>query len=158
MKQLSILLSAILISGCSQLVAEDTQGRDPSGAESLEFLSGSWGSEHGGEWSEEYWSHARANTMIGYGRSGREDDLNSYEFLRIVTREDGSVVYIAAPGGGEATQFALLRSTQSSAIFENGEHDFPQRISYSREGDTLNVEISLIDGSQAIGWSLQRAN
>lgn len=154
MKSVSVLVAAGLIGACGQAAADSPR----VGAERLEWLSGTWHSEHEGQWSEEHWSSVRAGMMIGTGRSGNRDSLTSFEFLRIVTLEDGKVVYLASPGGGEATKFALAESDETSARFENSDHDFPQRISYSRKGDTLSVEISLIDGSEAVGWMLTRSD
>ena len=37
--------------------------------------------------------------------------------------------------------------------FSNPAHDYPQRIRYWREGDTLHAEIALLDGSRAVQWS-----
>lgn len=86
--------------------------------------------------------------MIGTGRSGSGDELGSFEFLRIETGSEGEAVYVAAPGGGTPSRFKLVRSDGTSAIFENSDHDFPQRISYTRNGDSLAVAISTLDGSQ----------
>ena len=158
MRYFTVMVCAGLLAGCTQAQGQASKEEMQLAEPELAFLSGSWTSEHEGEWSEEHWSGQRGKVMMGYGRSGAGDELNSFEFLRIEQRDDGTTVYLAAPGGGQATEFALSQSTSSSAVFENAEHDFPQRISYSREGDELAVEISTLDGDQAIGWTLLRTN
>jgi len=57
------------------------------------------------------------------------------------------------PNGGAPVEFAMVKQDDSSIEFANPTHDFPQRIRYWREGDTLHAEIALIDGSRAIAWS-----
>jgi len=37
-------------------------------------------------------------------------------------------------------------------VFENRDHDYPQRIRYWREGEVLMAEISLADGSKPMRW------
>ncbi len=154
MKNSFVIGGLALLLGCAG-VANDTASE---GAKGLEWLSATWTNDHDGQWSEERWSNAKGKMMIGTGRSGSGDELQSFEYLRIMTEDDGSLTYVAAPGGGDATEFALAEAAANSAIFENAEHDFPQRISYRREGDTLFVEISAIDGSNAIAWEMQKAD
>lgn len=52
------------------------------------------------------------------------------------------LAYIAQPSGRPPTPFRLLRIGEHEAVFENPEHDFPQRITYSRpEASRLLVGI-----------------
>ncbi len=51
---------------------------------------------------------------------------------------------------------ALLGAVALTALFANAAHDYPQRIRYWREGETLNAEISLLDGSKAMRWQYKR--
>jgi hypothetical protein len=60
----------------------------------------------------------------------------SHEFLQIRERDDG-IFYIAQPNGGTAVLFKLVKINDNEAVFENPQHDFPQRITYQR----------MIDGS-----------
>lgn len=150
MRGIWIVGLAALLTACSATQAEQPK----TGMEALEWLSGTWINEENGEWTEERWSSVRANSMIGTGRSGTSDALNTFEFLRIGRTDEGAIAYFAAPGGSEPTRFALVKSDDSAVVFENPDHDFPQRISYARNGKTLDVAISTIDGSQEYSWSL----
>ncbi|MHA7819447.1 MAG: DUF6265 family protein [Erythrobacter sp.] len=145
---------AVLCACTGPAVADQTK----EGIMQLTFLEGDWESNTNGSWSEEHWSDAKGGMMIGTGRSGEADALQSFEFLRIVTEEDGTIAYYAAPGGGEPTRFTLVQAGENAATFANPDHDFPQRISYRRKGDAMVVEISLADGGNAIGWELQLAD
>lgn len=154
MRTLLAAAALALFTACGPTAAEAPR----TGVEALAWLGGSWANEHEGEWSEEHWSAPRAGIMLGSGRSGKGDALGSFEYLRIAEDEGGTVALFASPGGGEMTRFELSESSASSATFSNPEHDFPQRIAYSRTDDTLAVEISLSDGSNAMGWELTCAD
>ena len=52
--------------------------------------------------------------------------------------------------------FRLVAREAASATFENAAHDYPQRITYARDGDTLTATISLLDGSKARRWVYRR--
>ncbi len=52
--------------------------------------------------------------------------------------------------------FRLVESGAGRAAFENADHDYPQRIAYVRDGDTLTATISLVDGSKARSWVYRR--
>jgi len=41
-------------------------------------------------------------------------------------------------------------------VFENPDHDFPQRIEYARAGDTLTATISTMDRERTFSWSWTR--
>ena len=122
----------------------------------LAWLAGQWASEADGRWTEESWSTPRGGVMIGYSRAGRGDGLREFEFLRIAAGEDGGLAYLAQPQGQAPVAFRLVRRDAASATFENGAHDYPQRIAYARSGDTLTATISAIDGSKARSWTYNR--
>ena len=118
------------------------------------WLAGAWSlSGEGDAWTEEFWTHPRAGMMIGASREGRGEMLRTWESIRILRTADGSLAYVPMPNGGAPVEFALTNQGTQSIEFANPAHDFPQRIRYWREGDTLNAEISLIDGGRAIRWS-----
>ncbi len=117
------------------------------------WLVGAWSNVDGENWTEEFWTHPRGGMMIGASREGRGETLRSWESIRILRKEDGTLVYVPMPNGGEAVEFALVRQDEQSIEFASPAHDFPQRIRYWREGDRLNAEIALIDGSRAVRWS-----
>jgi hypothetical protein len=122
----------------------------------LAWLAGQWSREEGGRWTEESWTAPRGGVMLGHSRSGRGDSLREFEFLRIVAGADGVPAYIAQPGGRTPVPFALVRRDATSATFENAAHDYPQRITYARDGETLTATISLIDGSKPMRWTFRR--
>ena len=122
----------------------------------LAWFAGDWVSEADGRWTEESWASPRGGVMLGYSRSGRGEELREYEFIRIARGDDGALVYIAQPQGGAPVAFRLVRQDGTRASFENPAHDYPQRIVYARDGDTLTATISAIDGSRARSWTYRR--
>jgi hypothetical protein len=120
-------------------------------------MSGHWTADNGGRWTEEHWTAPRGGAMFGLSRTGREDVLREYEFLRIQAGADGVPVYLAQPGGRTpAVPFRLAVRDGTSVTFENAAHDFPQRIRYVRTGDVMIATISAIDGSNPMEWRFRR--
>jgi hypothetical protein len=118
------------------------------------WLAGAWSfSGEGDRWTEEFWTHPRGGMMIGASREGQGDTLRSWEAIRILRTGDGSLAYVPMPGGGAPVEFQMSDQRAQMIEFANPAHDFPQRIRYWREGDRLNAEIAMIDGSRAIQWS-----
>lgn len=145
-------MRAIAAALATMLVAASPAAR----VDDLGWLAGDWASEADGRWTEESWTSPRGGAMLGHSRSGRGEELREYEFLRIAAEGGGALAYIAMPQGGAPVAFRLVRQEGSSAIFENPAHDYPQRIAYARDGDTLTATISAIDGSKARRWTYRR--
>jgi hypothetical protein len=79
--------------------------------------------------------------MLGMGRTMRGDTLVEYEHVRIFER-DGKLVYAAHPSGQEPAEFVSTTLNDSTVIFENPGHDFPQRVAYHRLGsDSLAASV-----------------
>ena len=52
------------------------------------------------------------------------------------------VNYVAKPSGQTETAFKLIRATASETVFENPQHELPQRINYTlKEGSKLAAVI-----------------
>jgi hypothetical protein len=62
-------------------------------------------------------------------------------------------------GRAPATPFAMTSHAEQRAVFENPEHDFPQRIVYERDGDMMAARIEgPIDGrTESMEWRFRRA-
>jgi hypothetical protein len=110
-----------------------------AGATDLTWLAGTWCGDDKGTLNEEVWLAPRAGSLVGAHRDTRGDALRGFEFFRIV--EDGdALVYWAQPGGKVAVAFRGKPAGQS-IDFVNPQHDFPKRIRYRRDGDTLYARI-----------------
>jgi hypothetical protein len=68
--------------------------------------------------------------MLGMARTIRGDSLSGYEL--VVIRQVGDAIhYVAHPVGQPTAVFLLKEASDTSVVFENPEHDFPQRIGYA---------------------------
>lgn len=92
---------------------------------------------------EERWTPPASGAMLGMGRTLRDGQMRSFEFLCIVERE-GSLAYVAMPNARTpATVFMMTSITADSVTFENPSHDYPRLIRYARLPDgSLQTTIS----------------
>jgi hypothetical protein len=112
------------------------------------WLQGCWIMTAGQSTIEEHWMAPRGGTMIGTGRTVRNGRLADYEL--IVLREQGDrLAYEAHPSGQPATTFLSRTIDEAMVVFENAEHDFPQRVGYERSStDSLKAWIEGSDKGQ----------
>jgi hypothetical protein len=134
--------------------ATQTQTED---VKQLSWLSGTWVGTEGRVEMEEHWTLPKGNSLLGLHRDVAGDRTVSFEFLRIEKATEG-IVYIAQPQGRPPTSFRLIQSSRNRVVFENKAHDFPQRIIYWIEADTLHARV---EGDQngrlrSMEWSWKR--
>ena len=110
----------------------------------LAWISGCWKTE-GNTQTEEQWTKLEGQSMLGMGRTISNGKTVFHEFLQIRERADG-IYYIAQPNDGTAVSFKLVKVNPNQAIFENPQHDFPQRIIYQRVIDGSLVAV--IEGEE----------
>lgn len=101
---------------------------------SLSWMAGSWGGEDGSTRMEEHWTAPRGGVMLGLHRDVKGEKKAFFEFLRIEEQGE-AIVYVAMPQARPATPFTLVETGPTRVVFENPEHDFPQRILYWRTPD-----------------------
>ena len=96
----------------------------------LPWMIGCWESSNDGPGSGETWQVASDGTMIGLSKVARDGELVAAERLRIEKAEDGNLVLVASPSGQATTRFVMVNIADDEIVFENREHDYPQRIIY----------------------------
>lgn len=106
----------------------------------LSWIAGSWASDSAGVRIEEHWNAPKGGMMLGIHRDVIPGRRTAFEFLRIVEDTSG-VRYVSQPGGRPATSFPLKELGNKRVVFENPQHDFPQRIIYWLEGTVLCARI-----------------
>jgi hypothetical protein len=130
-------LGALLVAPLA-IAAAETAGafavESPVAIEELDWIAGSWSGEKDGIVSEEHWTTPSGGGLVGMHKDVRQGRMIFFEFLRIVSDEKG-VCYIASPGGAPPTSFCAIEGGRQRVVFENLEHDFPQRILYWLDGD-----------------------
>ena len=102
------------------------------------WLAGCWSGEGRSAGITEAWTHGRIGQMLGIGETLRGARAN-FEFMRIATAADASLVFIAQPGGRPPVSFKATVVEPERIVFANPQHDAPKTIEYRRQGDRLTV-------------------
>jgi hypothetical protein len=127
--------------------------------ERVAWLQGCWRSTRGEATIEEQWMTPRGGTMLGMGRTVRGGTLAEYELV-LIKEQEGTLVYEAHPSGQPTATFRAATVSDGSVVFENPQHDFPQRVGYRRNGaDALDAWIEGLANGQSgrVDFSYQRA-
>lgn len=98
------------------------------------WLAGCWDGSSGGRESLEQWMKPSGQTMLGMSRTVVSGKTVAYEFIQL-REQEGEIFYIAKPSGQAEASFKLVQYSKQEAVFENPQHDFPQRIIYRLEKD-----------------------
>ena len=115
----------------------------PATIQQVAWLQGCWQMDAGARVVEEQWMAPRGGVMLSMGRTVRDGKLVEYE--SVVLREvDGRLAYEAHPSGQPSVVFMSTTVDASTVTFENPAHDYPQRVGYKRDGDSL---LAWIDGT-----------
>jgi hypothetical protein len=111
----------------------------------LAWMQGCWATVNQERAVEEQWMAPRGKTMIGTSRTVQGANLVSYEFMMI--RQDGDqIAFEVRPSGRAPVIFKAATITDSSVVFENPRHEFPQKIGYRRAGN--NAMYAWIEGDR----------
>ena len=130
MKELSLLLFLLSIFIQAQDKIED-----------INIISGKWKLNESNFNLYEEWEKTNDSTYMGLSYTLDKDEKNISESLFIL-KLNNHIVYIAQPGNNSPSLFTLISSEDNKFIFENKEHDFPQRITYHFITDsTLTASI-----------------
>lgn len=117
----------------------------------LEWFSGCFTYSSPNATIEESWSKPAGGILLGYSRTIRGGKVVEYEFVRIAPGPDSRLTYFAHPSGQAPAAFALRSSTPTEVVFENLEHDFPQRIIYRKSSEGLFARIEGTRNGQSRG-------
>jgi hypothetical protein len=123
------------------------------------WLQGCWRSTRGEATVEEQWMAPRGGTMLGMGRTVRGSKLVEYELV-LIKEQEGRLAYEAHPSGQSTATFMATTASDSGIVFENPQHDFPQRVGYRRNrADALEawIEGQANGKSRRVDFSYQRA-
>ncbi len=124
------------------------------------WLAGCWSSLEGEAGSGELWTEPAGDSMLGLSRSVHDGRTVAVEYLRIQRREDARIELVALPLGQAETRFSLRESGPGLLVFENPDHDFPQRVIYRLEapGRLAAAIEGRIDGQpRRVDFPMRRA-
>lgn len=134
----SVLTLALLLLIGSITIGASRPAPDLS---ALAWLAGNWTGTQDGVEMEELWQKPKGNTMLAVHRDVKDGRTVSFEFMRIEATAD-AITYWGSPRGRPATPFKMIELGDKRVVFENAEHDFPQRIIYWMTGDgSLHAKI-----------------
>lgn len=139
--------------------AADIASAQQMSVDQVKWLQGCWRAVRGESTVEEQWMAPRGGTMLGMGRTVRGGKTAEYELV-LIKEENGRIAYEAHPSGQPTATFLATTVSDSTVVFENPQHDFPQRVGYRREGaDNLQawVEGQANGKSRRIDFAYQRA-
>ena len=111
---------------------------------SVSWLAGCLEMRRGDRVVEEQRMPVRAGTMVGMGRSVGIRGLDDYE-LTVIQQDGSRLLFVAHPRRQPVATFVASVATTDSVVFENPEHDFPQRVAYRRLG--ADSVLAWIDGT-----------
>jgi hypothetical protein len=114
--------------------------------ERVKWLAGCWRAKSPRSIVDEHWMAPLGGTMVEMSRTVRGDSLADYELV-VLRARGGRLEYTAHPSNQPMATFTESRvaSAAGSIVFENPQHDFPQRVGYQLRGaDSL---VAWIDGT-----------
>lgn len=121
----------------------------PPVIDKLAWLAGHWRMEKAGRVVDEQWMAPVAGVMLGMGRTVAKERVIEHEFLQIRVGPGGDLFYVASPSGQATTTFQLKTLTDREVVFENPNHDFPQRVMYELRPD--GSMLAAVEGANADG-------
>lgn len=150
-----LLLAGLLLLGAAPSLSAQAAAKFDLGAAS--WLGGCWEMRRGPSVTQEMWMAPSGGAMLGVSRNVVRDTVREWEHLMLGPTPSG-LAYVAKPARQAETAFAATQISDSLLVFENPQHDFPQRILYRRRGaDSVIARIEGPRGGQMRGIDLPYA-
>ena len=138
-------LKKLAVTVVAVLAAPTVALSQPPASSRVAWLQGCWATVDQDRVVEEQWMAPRGQSMFGTSRSVQADKVVGYEYMMI--RDDGSRLSLEVrPSGKPVVVFVAGAVDESSVVFENARHAFPQRIGYRKDGP--NSVLAWIEGSK----------
>jgi len=140
MKQLLVLF---FILACGQ-VAEAQSPVPASELKKTGWLEGTWVRTHlkPGRTGAETWSKHTANEWRGLGYTLQDKDTLFAEHMKLIIFDNTPAFVADVPENKGLVYFKFTAVTDHSFTCENPSHDYPKKIVYNQQGNTLKVTIS----------------
>jgi hypothetical protein len=152
------IAAAAALAACAPSASSDFAAQYGRSSGELDWVAGYWLSCDGTGQTAEVWIGAGSGLLVGATHATGPEGP-SFEHARMGRLEDGRIAFFASPGGAQAVAFPLVSMQARRATFENPDHDFPQRVIYTREGNTLigRIEGEVQGKPQSMEWRYERA-
>lgn len=118
-------------------------------AENIDWLMGNWQGEFNKAKITESWQKIDDGLYSGKGFVFGDRDTFVREQLRI-QRIANYWAFIPVINNQPPVLFTLIKSENHMLVFENKEHDFPQRVTYSLEDGQLHAWIEGLKGEKQV--------
>ena len=124
----------------------------PATTNGMSWITGCWQTEGGA--TRETWSAGAETHLFGHSVTTKDGEVVFFENLNLVKTDRGYTLS-AYPMGKGPSDFPSTIVDEHSVTFQNTAHDYPQRISYTREGNRMTALISMADGSKPNVWNYE---
>ena len=104
------------------------------------WIAGCWDLTRDNRHVVEHWLPVEGETMMGMSRTVVNGKTTEWEFLIIRNGAKG-LEYVAKPSGQAEAVFTATTASATEVVFENPSHDFPKKIIYTRNGESLTASI-----------------
>lgn len=131
------------------LFSQNVLAADSDTSLTLGWLNGCWVTADGA--TSERWTAISDGYLFGVNVTIKEGEVGFFEQLRIEPSDAGPT-FQAYPMGVGPVGFVMQSAAPQAISFIRPEHDYPQKISYSRVGDMLTARVSLLDDSKPNTW------
>ena len=153
-----LLLAALVPAGLDAARGSEPPAPVPATLADVAFMAGHWTGGEDGDLSEEIWSPAHGDSMMGMWRYVSKGEARIFEILTL-TAEGGSVVLrirhfdprlVAREEKDRPVALPLVAKKEGEAVFEGPEHGVPGtvRLTYRREADGGLVSVLEKKGSR----------
>lgn len=125
----------------------------------MAWMAGDWTEEAPGAVTRETWLAPRDGLMAGVGQTYRPGKPPRVEFMTISEGPQG-LVFTGVVDAQAPIRFTLKSAEGGKAVFENPEHDFPNRVIYWRcDADLCGRIEGARDGkARSADWRYRRVS
>jgi hypothetical protein len=150
-KNISIICTTLWALAACNDSSKSLPTNNYSRTKGFDWLQGTWENQSKEGTLTEAWEKLNDSTFSGNSYFVTGTDTSFSESISLVQR-NGELLYIPAvkdQNDGLGVSFRLITMNENDIIFENAEHDYPQRISYHHVSkDSLIAEISGNNGGE----------
>ena len=115
--------------------------QDKTDMEKLLWIVESWVSAEGESRSYEEWKKTDDNLYEGSSKTIKDGAVTFSEILKIEKTPEGIFYTADVSHNPGPVRFKLTECNDSTAVFENPEHDYPRKITYKLEEGNLHAFI-----------------
>ncbi|MDC8001978.1 DUF6265 family protein [Aequorivita todarodis] len=150
MKKLLLFLALpLFLNSCKNNSEEKSKTEITSGKfeqiEQLQWLLGTWVNQNGKEYSQETWSQENDSTFTAYSFvEMNKKEIVFAETMALEKKGEDVILTVASvsENGAKPVSFKMISQENGQVIFENKNHDFPERIVYTNPAkDSLHAWI-----------------